>query len=146
VDRPTFINFLNPGRTFFFNMQWFFGYVPAYQGVGVFTTNGPYTQLGTFTVSTGYFQDRLLPSVTFVHDVGSNSGGILGQMVYRFTEAFSVTIGISNFYGQAQVGRIPLRQIGLQNNGRGFTEQLRFNGLSAVAERDEISAVLRYTF
>lgn len=146
VDRPTFINFLNPGRTFLFNMQWFFGFVPDYQGQGYFTTNGPYTQLGTFTILTGYFQDRLLPSVTFVHDVGSNSGGILGQLVYRFTEAFSVTIGISNFYGQAQVGRIPLRQIGLRNNGANFTEQLRFNGLSAISERDEVSAILRYTF
>ncbi len=146
VDRPTFINFLNPGRTFLFNMQWFFGYVPDYKGQGVFTTNGPYSQLGTFTILTGYFQDRLLPSLTFVHDVGSNSGGILGQVTYRFSEAFSATIGISNFYGTPQFGRIPLRQFGLQNNGGNFEERFRFNGLSAVAERDEISAILRYTF
>jgi hypothetical protein len=146
VDRPTFINFLNHGRTFFFNMQWFLGWVPDYQGQGRFTTNGPYSQLGTFTVQTGYFQDRLLPSVTVVHDVGSNSGAILGQITYRFTEAFSSTVGISNFYGTPQFGRVPLRQIGLQNSGGNFMERFRFQGLSAIAERDEIFATLRYTF
>jgi hypothetical protein len=146
VDRPTFINFINPGRTIFFNMQWFLGYVPGYQGQGKFTTNGPYTQLGTFTATTGYFQDRLLPSVTVVHDVGSNSGAILAQMTYRFTEAFSTTIGVSNFYGSPQWGNLPLRQLGVQNNGGNFMERFRFQGLSAIAERDEIFATLRYTF
>jgi hypothetical protein len=146
VDRPTFVNFLNAGRTFLFNMQWFLGWVPDYQGQGRFTANGPFNELGTFTVQTGYFQDRLLPSITLVHDVGSNSGAILGQITYRFTESFSATAGISNFYGSAQLGRVPLRQIGLQNNGGDFTERLRFQGLSAVAERDELFATLRYTF
>jgi hypothetical protein len=31
VDRPTFINFLNPNRTFFFNSQWFFQYFPDWE-------------------------------------------------------------------------------------------------------------------
>lgn len=146
VDRPTFINFINPGRTILFNMQWFLGYVPDYQGQARFSTNGPYTQLGTFTATTGYFQDRLLPSVTVVHDVGSNSGAILAQMTYRFTESFSTTIGVSNFYGSPQWGNLPLSQLGVQNNGGNFMERLRFQGLSAIAERDEIFAALRYTF
>ena len=30
VDRPTFVNFLNANRTFFFNTQWFFEYEPSY--------------------------------------------------------------------------------------------------------------------
>ena len=146
VDRPTFVNFLNSGRTFLFNMQWFFGFVPDYQGQGRFTANGPWNELGTFTVQTGYFQDRLLPSVTLVHDVGSNSGAILAQITYRFSDAFSATAGLSNFYGSAQLGRIPLRQIGLQNNGGEFTERLRYQGLSAISDRDELFASLRYTF
>jgi len=146
VDRPTFIHFVNAGRTVLFNMQWFFGYVPSYRGQGVFTANGPFSELGTFTIQTGYFQDRLLPSLTLVHDVGSNSGAILAQMTYRFTESFSATIGISDFYGDPQKGRVALRQIGLQNSGNDFMNQFRFNGLSAIAERDELFATLRYTF
>ncbi len=146
IDRPTIINFINPGRSILFNMQWFLGVVPGYQGQGHFTANGPYSQLGTFTAQTGYFQDRLLPSVTAVYDVGSGSGAILAQMTYRFTESFSSTIGVSDFFGAAQFGNIPLRQLGLQNNGGNFTERFRFQGLSAINERDEIFATLRYTF
>jgi len=146
IDRPTIINFINPGRSILFNMQWFLGVVPGYQGQGHFTANGPYSQLGTFTAQTGYFQDRLLPSVTAVYDVGSGSGAILAQMTYRFTESFSSTIGLSDFFGSAQFGNIPLRQLGLQNNGGNFTERFRFQGLSAINERDELFATLRYTF
>jgi hypothetical protein len=146
IDRPTIINFINPGRSILFNMQWFLGVVPGYQGQGHFTANGPYSQLGTFTAQTGYFQDRLLPSVTAVYDVGSGSGAILAQMTYRFTESFSSTIGLSDFFGSAQFGNIPLRQFGLQNNGGDFTERFRFQGLSVINERDEIFATLRYTF
>ena len=87
VDRPTFINFLNPGRTFFFNSQVFFQYVTDYKAG--YTSNGPFNMLGTFTIQTGYFQDRLLPGITFVYDVNSNSGAILPQLTYRFTENFS---------------------------------------------------------
>lgn len=146
VDRPTFINFLNPGRTILFNMQWFFGYIADYQGQGRFAANGPFNQLGTLTMATGYFQDRLLPSLTLVHDIGSNSGAVLAQMIYRFTESFSAMIGFSNFYGTPQWGNLPLTQLGVQNNGGDFIERFRFQGLSPIAERDEIFVSLRYTF
>jgi len=146
VDRPTFVNFLNPGRTFLINMQWFLGYIEGYRGNGAFTVNGPFNQLGTLSVLTGYFQDRLLPAVTAVHDVQSNTGALLAQVAYRYTESFSVTVGASLFYGEPQFGPIPLRQIALQNNGGDFEERFRFNGLSAVAERDELFVKLRYTF
>ena len=91
VDRPTFINFLNPNRTFFFNSQVFFQYITNYKSG--FVNNGPFNMLGTFTIQTGYFQDRLLPSVTFVYDLNSNSGAMLPQITYRFTENFSAVGG-----------------------------------------------------
>ena len=58
-----------------------------------FSANWPWNILGTFSVSTGYFQDRLLPSVTFVYDVQSVSGASLPQITYRYNEAFSITFG-----------------------------------------------------
>jgi hypothetical protein len=61
VDRPTFINFLNQNRTFFFNSQIFLRYIDGYEGNGEFGVHGPFTALGTLSVFTGYFQDRLLP-------------------------------------------------------------------------------------
>jgi hypothetical protein len=95
---------LNANRTFFINSQWFFQYVPDYQGGG-FTSNGPFNVLFTVAVFTGYFQDRLNPNWVFVYDFGSRSGGLLPSLGYRFTENFSVTIGLNYFFGRASSSR-----------------------------------------
>lgn len=146
VDRPTFVHFLNASRTIFYNMQWFVRYLPEYQGLGTLTTNGPFSFLGTFSVFTGYFQDRLLPGLTAIYDVQSQSGGVLGQVTYRFSEVFSATFGVASFFGTPAEGRIPVRQALLGNNGGDFMQRTRFEGLSAIAERDEVYLTLRYTF
>ncbi len=146
VDRPTFINFLNQNRTFFFNSQWFFQYITEYNKG--FTSNGPYNILGTFTVQTGYFQDRLLPGVTFVYDRRSNSGAALTSIGYRFSEAFSATIGMNFFWGRFQTTDIPIQGLGTVGNQVGsaaFTQGVE-NGLAVVRERDEFFMRLRYTF
>jgi len=100
VDRPTFINFLNQNRTFFFNSQLFIGFTDGYER-GM-TANGPWNFLWTGAVSTGYFQDRLLPSMVVVYDVMSYSGAFLPQVTYRFTENFSATFGVNLFSGTFQ--------------------------------------------
>jgi hypothetical protein len=145
VDRPTFINFLNQNRTFFINSQWFFQYVKGYeQG---FTSNGPWNVLATFTVATGYFQDRLLPGVTFVYDVRSNSGAALPSVTYRFTENFSASVGLAGFFGRFQRKNPPLWSAGLVNRvGRGAYNSFVENGLSPIRERDELYLRIRYTF
>jgi hypothetical protein len=145
VDRPTFINFLNMSRTFFFNSQWFFQYVPGYQQG--FTKNGPWETLMTFTVNTGYFQDRLLPSMTTVYDFQSNSGAVLPQIQFRFTESFSATFGLALFWGRTQDKEASLNPISLRNNaGRDAYRSFVDNGLSVVRDRDEVFMSIRYTF
>jgi hypothetical protein len=146
VDRSTFVNFLNANRTFFFNTQLFVRYLPHYDGS--YDTNGPFTALGTFAIMTGYFQDRLLPSVVFIHDLKSASGGIIAQVSYRFSESFSLTVGMLSFYGQPRDNRIPNYPIALTNanSSTDFKIGTRFEGLSAIAERDEAFLSLRYTF
>ena len=95
VDRPTFINFLNPNRTFFFNSQWFFRYTTNWNdGMG---HAGPWNVLATFAVLAGYFQDRLLPQFITIYDFQSRSGGFLPSVSYRFTENFSATLGFLSF-------------------------------------------------
>jgi hypothetical protein len=146
VDRPTFINFLNQNRTFFFNAQFFFSYLTNYTSGMHFS--GPFDVLGTFTTSTGYFQDRLLPSVTVVWDLMSDSGAILPEVAYRFTENFSLAVGLEGFWGRWQSNTLPLTQLGTvtqqtgQNAYRAFYEP----GLSVIRERDEAYLRLRYTF
>ncbi len=146
VDRPTFINFLNPGRTFFFNSQWFFQYVDGYRDS--FVTNGPFNVLATFHVDTGYFRDRLLPGITFVYDFNSTSGAILPELSYRFTENLSATISMNLFNGRFQqttpalrsIADFPFRAGQHQNND--WTEQ----GLAPIRDNDEVALRVRYTF
>jgi hypothetical protein len=145
ADRPTFINFLNPGRTFFMNSQWFIRWIDGYRDDG-HVTNGPISVLGTFTILTGYFQDRLLPSLTAVHDFSSTSGGVIAQLSYRFSNQFSATIGMAAFYGQPEPLPVALRQPLPSNLGGNFKAETRYNGLSPISERDEIYLLLRRTF
>jgi hypothetical protein len=146
VDRPTFINFLNSDRTFFFNTQWFFQYVSGYR-TG-FVSNGPFNVLATFRVETGYYRDRLSPGITMVYDFNSQSGAFIPEIGYRFTENLSANLSVAWFWGRFEkvspathpVGGTPFR--GGQHAQQEFTE----DGLSPVSDRDEVSLVLRYTF
>jgi hypothetical protein len=113
MDRPTFVNFLNANRTFFFNAQLFVRYLPHYDGS--YDTNGPFTALGTLAITSGYFQDRLLPSLVLIHDLKSASGGVIAQATYRFSEDFSATFGVLAFYGEPRVNPIPFYPIWLPN-------------------------------
>ena len=146
VDRPTFINFLNPNRTFFFNSQWFFNYLPDH-GKG-FTFNGNYNVLFTFAMFTGYFQDRVLPQLVTVYDFHSRSGGLLPSLQYRFTESFSVTIGMLYFWGRTEMESMPINEIAPPSNRTGkYAYDVGVdNVLSVIRKRDEVFLRLRWTF
>ena len=146
VDRPTFINFLNPGRTFFFNSQWFFQYITDYGKA--FYANGPLNVLATFTAFTGYYQDRLMLSTTAVYDFNSNSGALLPSVSYRFTESFSATVGVNVFWGHQQLRDSAINEIrpGLNRTGHHAYKDGVDNGLAAVRQRDEVNLTIRYTF
>jgi hypothetical protein len=145
MDRPTFINFLNPGRTFFINSQWFFSYADGYEDS--FTENGPLNVLFTLTAFTGYFQDRLQPMLTSVYDFQSVSGAVLPSISYKFSDRLFAEFGMNLFYGRFErkdgsiVPMEPSNRIGSTRNSS-FQE----NGLSAVRDHDEIFMRFRYTF
>jgi len=146
VDRPTFINFLNQNRTFFFNSQWFFQYIPDYHKS--YTNNGPVNVLATFTILTGYHQDRLMLQYTWVYDFLSSSGAFLPQVTYRFTEAFSASVGVNLFFGREQFKVGPINEIrpALNRVGSHAYDTAVENGLSVLRTHDEIFTTLRYTF
>ena len=146
VDRPTFINFLNANRTFFFNSQWFFQYRKGYRDS--FTSIGPWNVLATFAVFTGYFQDRLNPTAVFVWDFRSSSGGFLPQVSYRFSENFSMTVGASVFMGEQRYVDMRVNTIGPASprSGPHAYQDGSTPGLSVVRDRDEVFMTLRYTF
>jgi len=81
-----------------------------------------------------------------VHDFGSASGGAVFQTTYRVNEAFSITAGLLAFYGRPGSNRIPLHPIQLFDTQTEFDVGTRYDGLSAISERDEAFLTLRYTF
>jgi hypothetical protein len=146
MDRPTFINFLNPNRTFFINSQWFFQYRQNYSS-GM-SSYGPFNALATFAVFTGYFQDRLNPRMVVVYDFMSSSGAVLPQLGYRFSEAFSVTLGASLFWGSQRLIDMPVNGIapaGPRGGSNAYQDGVT-PALSIIKDRDEVFMVLRYTF
>ncbi|MGI9431417.1 MAG: DUF1302 family protein [Myxococcota bacterium] len=145
IDRPTFINFLNANRTFFINSQVFFQYVQGH-GSG-HTGNGPWNVLGVLAVNTGYFDDRLLPSMTLVYDMRSNSGAFIPQVLYRFNSEFSASFGMALFIGREERRDMAISPNALSNRtGRHANKDFVENGLSAVRDRDEFFLRIRYTF
>ena len=147
VDRPTFINFLNANRTFFFNSQWFFNYIPEHSD-GFTSFKNPFNVLATFAVFTGYYQDRLLPQLVAVFDFGSQSAGFLPQLGYRFTEAFSVTFGVSFFVGRSEYVPMPVRGFAPNANRAGphkYEDGVQ-RLLANFMRRDEAWMRLRWTF
>jgi len=146
VDRPTFIHFLNPNRTFLFNSQWFVSYLPGYRDG--FTANGPANVFFTFAVSTGYFQDRMTPELLTVYEFASRSGGVLPSLQYRFTDSLSVTVGFLVFFGRTQLTEMAVQEISpvVNRAGRHAYQQGVDNGFSGIRKRDEVFMKLRWTF
>jgi hypothetical protein len=147
VDRPTFVNFLNANRTFFINTQWFFQYTDDFQE----SFTGPSYQwdiFGVLAISTGYFQDRLLPSLTMVYFVRNNSLAFLPQITYRFTENFQATFGLAAFAGREQEIDMPINGLApvSERFGRNAYKSFIEPGLAVVRERDELFLRIRYTF
>jgi len=146
VDRPTFINFLNANRTFFFNSQWFFQYQTKHRET--FSANGPWNVLFTTAIQTGYYQDRLQPELITVYDFNSRSGAILPSIGYRFTDAFSIRWGFLVFFGRTELEELPVNPISPPAN-RADPNAYQVpveNALSLVRDRDEVFFRLRYTF
>ena len=146
MDRPTFVRFLNPNRTFFFNTQWFLTWVPDH-GSG-YSINGPVNAIFTFTLSTGYYQDRLTPQLLTVYDIGSRSGGLIPSLRYQFTDNFSAELGLLWFFGRPDLRPMPINEISPAVNraGRNAYRNAVDNGLSGVSQRDEIYLKLRWAF
>ncbi len=146
VDRPTFINFLNANRTFFFNTQWFFQYQTQHRES--FNANGPWNVLFTTAIQTGYYQDRLQPELITVYDFNSRSGAILPSIGYRFTDAFSVRWGFLIFFGRTELEELGVNPISPPvNRADPHAYQVPVeNALSLVRDRDEVFMKLRYTF
>ncbi len=152
VDRPTFFNFLNPNRSFFLNFQMFLRYLPNYKGGarnndGMYgSAAGPLSTQMVLTFFTGYFQDRLAPRVSMVWWPMESQGAVITGLSYRWNDAFSTTIGYSNFFGhvqQQQGAYFPIAQYGSIEN---YNTAILGRGPAPVLNRDQAELRFRYTW
>ena len=148
VDRPTFINFLNPNRTFFFNTPVVLQ-LPDRTTTRASPSTARCNVLFTFAMFTGYFQDRVQPQFVTVYDFHSQSGGLLPSFQYRFTESFSVTIGMLYFFGRTELKDMAVQRDRAARRtapGANAYENGVDNVLSVIRQRDEVFMRLRWTF
>jgi hypothetical protein len=151
VDRPTFFNFLNPNRSFFLNLQMFLRYLPGYEG-GKRNGDGMYGSAGAqvtgnivFTFFTGYFQDRLSPRVSILYAPWESQGAVITGLSYRWNDAFSTSIGYTNFFGhlyKQQGAYFPISQYGSVQDYNGPV----LRGVAPVLYRDQADLRIRYTW
>ncbi len=146
VDRPTFVRLLNANRAVLFNTQWFVSYLTGYREG--FAANGPVNVFFTFAVSTGYYQDRLIPELLTVYEFESRSGGVLPSLQYRFTDSLSVTVGVLYFFGRTELSDMAVLEVSpvINRTGRHAYRQPVENGFSGIRKRDEVFVKLRWTF
>ncbi len=146
VDRPTFVRFLNANRAVLFNTQWFLRYLPEYRDG--FTVNGPVNVFFSFAVSTGYYQDRVIPELLTVYEFASRSGGVLPSVQYRFTDSLSVTFGVLYFFGRTELSDMAVQEVSPVINRappHAYRQPVE-NGFSDIRKRDEVFVKLRWTF
>lgn len=152
VDRPTFFNFLNPNRSFFLNLQTFIRYLPNYDGGskhndGMYgSARGPVTGNIVFTFFTGYFQDRLAPRVSLLYAPFESQGAAITALSYRWNDAFSTTIGYTQFFGhvyRAQGFYYPISQYGSIQD---YENNPVTRGVAPVLYRDQAELRIRYTW
>ena len=146
VDRPTFVRFLNADRPVLFNTQWFVTYLSDYQRG--FTANGPVNAFFTFAMSTGYYQDRVIPELLTVYEFASRSGGVVPSLQYRFTDALSLTVGMLYFFGRTQMSDMAVQEVSpvINRTGPNAYRQPVENGFSGIRKRDEVFVKLRWSF
>jgi hypothetical protein len=152
VDRPTFFNFLNPNRSFFFNLQMFVRYLPNFQGSKLHD-DGNYGYSGNqfsgnvvLTFFTGYFQDRLAPRVSILYAPLESQGAVITGLSYRWNDAFITTIGYSNFFGHVypvQGAYFPIAQYGSTETYNGAALG---RGIAPVINHDQADVRFRYTW
>jgi hypothetical protein len=103
IDRPTFLFFLNPTKTFFLSTQFLFKHVVNHNG-GEHTGMIVWPNEFTFTAlaQTEYYRDRIRPQVWFAFNPQYNAttGGI--NCEWLITDNWSIKSGLNIIGGQRQ--------------------------------------------
>jgi hypothetical protein len=100
IDRPTFIRFLNPTRSFFLSMQAFGTHLPDVNAGRFGNPNGAQDNfIFTFFVQNQYFRDQLVYLLFGAYGTTGVDGTLGGNAEYLLTNHWSVQIGVTAFLG-----------------------------------------------
>jgi hypothetical protein len=106
IDRPTFIKFLNPNRTFSLGFQvadfWVIDGADDLRDDNVTLSGGQINEHDTvvsFSADTGYVQDRIKPNILYIYNTGKNTHYLQLGTELRFTDNFIGYVGGSFFGG-----------------------------------------------
>ncbi len=152
VDRPTFLNFLNPNRSFFMNLQMFVRYLPNYQG-GKLHNDGNYGYAGNqfsgnivYTFFTGYFQDRLVPRVSVLYAPLESQAAIITGLSYRWSDAFITSLGYAQFFGHVYDQQGPYFPIAQYGSTETYDGAVLGRGVAPIINHDQAEVRFRYTW
>ena len=111
--------------------------------------NGAFSALFTNTITTGYFQDRLNPSLVTIYDFNSRSGGV---SAVGAVPLYRIVLGSHRDWGSSSVApsfrRWPSIRSALPRtaSARTPTRTVPSNSYQGIRRRDEIWMRLRWTF
>lgn len=114
-DRPTWIPFLNPRRTFILTAQVFHTHIFDHNEGEIenvlgdvsragFAGNAEDTFVFTFVALGFYMSDRLLPTFFVTYDTAGQGGLLGGNVTYLLSNNLDFTLGINGFFGREQTG------------------------------------------
>ena len=100
IDRPTFIRFLNPTRSFFLSLQAFGTHLPDVNAGRFGNPNGARDNfIFTFFVQNHYFRDQLVYLLFGAYGTTGVDGTLGGNAEYLITNHWSVQFGVTAFLG-----------------------------------------------
>lgn len=100
IDRPTFIRWLNPNRSFFLSFQGFGTHIPDARGGRFGIPQGANDNfIFTFFVQNQYLRDQLIFLLFGAYGTTGNDGTTGGNAEYLITNHWSVQLGVTAFLG-----------------------------------------------
>ena len=175
VDRPTFINFLNPNKSFLISMQLFGQHLLDHELIDTPAGKAGMPDwkdniLATLLIQGGYYNNRLTPTLLMAYDLKANAFVMGPSINWLFSDHWNITLGANLKFGRAQnnfddcrtcnpfppftdpaegtpgAGTLPPGQTAIRLDGFAPLGKFRAGPIGMAQGEDEIQLMLRYQF
>jgi len=175
VDRPTFIRFLNPNRSFLFSLQVFGQHLLDHELITTPAGEAGMPDwknniLATLLIQGGYYSDRLTPTILMAYDFQAHAYVLGPSVSWLFSDNWSMVLGANLKFGRSKnefddcracnqfppftdpaegtpgAGTLPVGQTFNRLGGYAPLGAFRAGPIGMAQEEDEIQFNLRYRF